>query len=103
MPESGSSYDEMPPALKVVPTIYPTSPPIDLLVDRFWETGPEFDRVGAHIEPPPTPLAILEALGPSPFERGGFPLIGFLATTYDKVSRYALERRPAERPTDSEA
>ena len=37
--------------------------------------------------------AALEQLGPSPFARGGFPLIGFLATTYDKVGRYALERR----------
>ncbi len=63
--------------------------------DRFWDTGPEFEEVRVHIEPPETPLALLKQLGPSPFEPGGFPLIGFLATTYDKVSRYALERRSA--------
>jgi uncharacterized Zn finger protein len=78
--------------MKIAPTIYPASPPLEEMVDRFWETGPEFDEVIVHVEPPVRPLALLEQLGPSPFERGGFPVIGFLATTYDKVSRYALER-----------
>lgn len=77
----------------IIPTVYPTSPPLEECLDSFWETGPEFETVQITIEPPETPLALLEALGPSPFERDGFPLIGFLATTYDKVSRYALERR----------
>ncbi|MDO8632373.1 MAG: hypothetical protein Q7R41_17970 [Phycisphaerales bacterium] len=58
---------------------------------RFWGNAAEIEAIEVRIEPPEKPLAILEALGPSPFERGGFPLIGFLATTYDKVSRYALE------------
>lgn len=82
---------EHPPSLKIVPTIYPTSPPLEEVLDGFWRTGPEFESVIIHLAPPEKPLAILELLGPSPFERGGFPLIGFLATTYDKVSRYALE------------
>lgn len=85
--------DQPMPSLSTVPTIYPTSPPIEECLDRFWSTGAEFDAVNVHLEPPDEPLAILELLGPSPFERGGFPLIGFFATTYDKVSRYALERR----------
>jgi len=86
-------HEAVPEALTIVPTVYPTSPPIDELLDWFWETGPEFDSVHADLSPPETPLDLLERLGPSPFERGGFPLIGFLATTYEKVSRYALERR----------
>ncbi len=85
--------EDLPPSLKTVPTIYPTSPPVEEMIDRFWESGPELDTVEVRIEPPETPLALLEQLGPSPFPRGGFPLVGFLATTYDKVSRYALERR----------
>ncbi len=85
--------DQVPPSLKIVPTIYPTSPPIEDVLDRFWDTGPEFDDVEVKIDPPGRPLILLERLGPSPFARGGFPLIGFLATTYDKVGRYALERR----------
>ena len=93
MPPTPPSGDEVPPSLKIVPTIYPTSPPLAECLDGFWDAGPELESVRARIEPPGTPLALLERLGPSPFERGGFPLIGFLATTYDKVSRYALERR----------
>lgn len=81
---------EHPPSLKIVPTIYPTSPPLEEVLDGFWRTGPEFDSLTSRLVGPEKPLAILEQLGPSTFERGGFPLIGFLATTYDKVSRYAL-------------
>jgi len=57
----------------------------------FWQCVGDLDEVAIRIVPPTAPLAILERLGPSPFPRGGFPLIGFLATTYEKVSRYALE------------
>ena len=96
MPDSSEEHTPIPPSLEVVPTIYPTSPPIDEVVASFWDVGPEFDSVRIRIEPPRTPLAILEQLGPSPFEQGGFPLIGFLATTYDKVSRYALDRKIAD-------
>jgi len=62
----------------------------------FWSVGPGFEEIEVRIEPPEKPLELLGKLGPSPFERGGFPVIGFLATTYDKVSRFALERRPVE-------
>ena len=62
-------------------------------LERFWRAGEELDEVEVLIEPSETPLELLEQLGTSPFERGRFPLIGFLATTYDKVSRDALDRR----------
>ncbi len=93
MTEAQQPDQEMPPTLSIVPTIYPTSPPIEELIDRFWESDPEFEPVEIRLEPSERPLALLEKLGPSPFERGGFPLIGFLATTYEKVGRYALQRR----------
>ncbi len=92
MPTTPDFNEEMPPSLKIVPTIYPTSPPLEDQLDQFWQTGTPFSTLDITIEPPQRPLALLEKLGPSPFEGGGFPLIGFLATTYDKVSRYALER-----------
>jgi len=57
---------------------------------HFWDAGADLDTIQVQIAPPEKSLELLERLGPSPFERGGFPLIGFLATTYDKVSRYAL-------------
>jgi len=69
------------------------SPPVEDLLGIFWDMGSEFDQIEISITPPEHPLEILEKLGPSPFERGVFPLIGFLATTYDKVSRYALSRK----------
>ncbi|MGB0715208.1 MAG: hypothetical protein ACPGXK_04975 [Phycisphaerae bacterium] len=88
-PDTGSP----PPTLHVIPTIYPTSSALEEEVDQFWDLGEQFDAVSVDIQLPETPLEILEQLGPSPFPRGRFPLIGFLATTYDKVSRYAMERR----------
>ncbi len=65
--------------------------PMDLASQGFWEVGSGFEEVEIGVAPPDRPLALLEQLGPSPFERGGFPVIGFLATTYDKVSRFSLE------------
>jgi len=92
MPDVEKHADVQPPSLGVIPTIYPTSPSVEEVIGRFWEAGPELESVKVEIAPPEEPLAILEQLGPSPFERGAFPLIGFLATTYDRVSRYAQER-----------
>jgi hypothetical protein len=92
MPGTEEGQNDIPPALETAPTIYPTSPALDEVLERFWDIGPEFDSIEIRIDPPERPLDLLERLGPSPFERGGFPLVGFLATTYDKVSRYALER-----------
>jgi hypothetical protein len=89
-----SWHEEMPSSLKVIPTVYPTSPPLATLVHRFFRAGDDLDEVEIDIAASAEPLAILEALGPSPFPRGSFPLVGFLATTYDNVSRFAL-RRPS--------
>lgn len=86
------AHGDLPPTLKIVPTIYPTSPPPEESLDQFWQVGEAFHDLSIQIRLPEVPLAILENLGPSPFERGEFPLIGFLATTYDNVSRYACER-----------
>lgn len=74
-----------------MPTAFPTSLPIEDELDRFFEAGPELETVDIRIEPPEAPLELLEKLGPSPFARGGFPLVGFLATTYDKVTRFTTQ------------
>ena len=92
MPDSQEPIETGLASLTILPTVYPTSPPLEDVIGQFWNLGPDFASVEVHVEPPAQPLAILEKLGPSPFERGSFPLIGFLATTYDKVSRYALDR-----------
>ncbi len=92
MPDSQEPIEAGPASLTILPTVYPTSPPLEEVIGQFWNRGPDFASVEVCVEPPAQPLAILEQLGPSPFERGSFPLIGFLATTYEKVSRYALDR-----------
>ena len=84
---------ELPSAPGIAPTVYPRSQPIEELLDGFWNCGPMLESIQVHVTPPEKPLAILEQLGSSPFERGGFPVVGFLATMYEKVSRYALQRR----------
>jgi hypothetical protein len=66
--------------------------PVSEECKEFWGDAREIEKIIITVRPPAAPLAILEKLGPSPFERGGFPLIGFLATTFDKVSQFALER-----------
>lgn len=67
----------------------------------FWGDARAIGQIHITLKPPAKPLATLEKLGPSPFERGRFPLIGFLATTYDKVSHFALERGGYQPPASS--
>ena len=69
----------------------------------FWGDQHAIESVTIAVRPAPKPLAMLEKLGPSPFERGSFPLIGFLATTFDKVSQFALERAGYESPSNPTA
>ena len=61
----------------------PTSP------RQFWGKGDAIAALGACPvrEAPPA----LEKLGPPPFPRGGFPLMGFLASVYEHVAARARE------------
>ena len=92
MTDPSDPTEQHPHSLQAVPTIYPTSPPLAEGLARFYEPGPQFEQIEITISDPPQRLELLERLGSSPFERGGFPLVGFLATTCEKVTRYALER-----------
>ena len=92
MVDPSDPREQHPHSLQVVPTIYPTSPPLAESIPGFYEPGSAFDQIEITIAEPPQRLELLERLGSSPFERGGFPLVGFLATTCEKVTRYALER-----------
>ena len=90
---AADSDDRLPPPAPPPPGLFAPAPPLAEVLERFWDEGPEADAFEARIEPPQQPLEVLERLGAAPFERGRFPLIGFLATTYEKVSRFALDRR----------
>ena len=81
----------------------PDSPPLDPVsqtgamstsdeVARFWSCGPVLDDVEIKIELPDHPPELLSKLGSSPFERGGFPLLGFLDSVYNRVAQHAVDR-----------
>jgi hypothetical protein len=67
----------------------PEGPPAVLPVeaDRFWAPPANLDVVEMPIDAESIPA--LRRLGPLPFPRGGFPLMGFLATVYDHVADHA--------------
>ena len=63
----------------------PASLPADPAI--FWAAGVNLDELAPRPEAPSAP--VLPRLGPPPFPRGGFPLLGFLATVYEHVARGA--------------
>jgi len=84
------------------PSVFTPPPPLESTGPVFWRLSPE----AAAALKPQAPLSIthgktLADLGPSPFPKGGFPLIGFLASVYEKVSRYAESRIPQTSPGDT--
>ncbi|HEY1686390.1 MAG TPA: hypothetical protein VGG19_16615 [Tepidisphaeraceae bacterium] len=58
--------------------------------DDFFRAGEDIDVLAPLEEGSGSPA--LERLGPSPFPKGKFPFLGFLATVYDHVSQHALNR-----------
>ncbi|MFH1419127.1 MAG: hypothetical protein ABII12_12690 [Planctomycetota bacterium] len=66
-------------------------PPDDLPSDPavFYAASSSLDEL-AGMQDDPCKTA-LERLGPPPFRRSGFPLLGFLATVYEHVAKCASE------------
>jgi len=69
----------------------PTAPP-DLPTDpaAFYRTGdeaPALDSLNI------SETSALEILGPSPFPKSGFPLLGFLESVYEHLATHAAQRR----------
>lgn len=59
---------------------------------QFWSLGAALPETPPHDPSGQPEPSMLEQLGASPFERGGFPLIGFLATVYEKCAHEAQRR-----------
>jgi hypothetical protein len=78
--------DREPPHSKAAP-----EPPPDLPADprEFWSVRSGFEGLA----PPPETehKTALELLGSPPFPRGGFPLVGLLASVYEHVTHCAEE------------
>lgn len=81
------------PALNASPRIGPqTDPPTpspNLPPDpaTFWNGKTDLAELPPFPDSDATP--VLKKLGPLPFPRGNFPIVGFLATLYDHVSAHA--------------
>ncbi|RIK68875.1 MAG: hypothetical protein DCC65_01730 [Planctomycetota bacterium] len=73
------------------PTEPRDAPPMHLPADptHFWRSTADLDALAKFPENDTTP--VLKMLGPIPFPRGRFPVMGFLATLYDHVAGYAAE------------
>lgn len=63
-------------------------PPLDNVLDAFWDAGPGLDDIDTTPRAPEVRHALLRRLGPSPFGQGAgaFPMVGLLATCYDVIS-----------------
>lgn len=69
----------------------PSAPPAHLPADptRYWRSTGDLSSLCTFPENDKTP--VLKLLGPIPFPRGRFPVMGFLATLYEHVAKYASD------------
>ena len=72
--------------------IHEPEPPLEDCLDSFWSPATPLEDLPEIPALPEEPYEILKRLGPSPFVGSTFPLIGFLATAYERVRRFARER-----------
>lgn len=102
---AASASGESPVYVQRVPGVSDEpAPPLDKLVDRFWEAGPGLSELDLPLGPPAVSHPLLRRLGPSPFTNAQFPLVGLLASCYDAISedaRRADEPSPNEHPEPS--
>ena len=58
---------------------------------NFFRAGPDLDLLNS--VPPPQPgQHVLEQLGPPPFRKTSFPMMGFLASMYEQVAAHVAGR-----------
>lgn len=78
------------------------SEPLESVLDRFWDAGPELDLIDTPMEKPEISHVLLRRLGQSPFTESRFPLLGLLATCYEMISERAIEtvEEPGEVPEE---
>jgi uncharacterized Zn finger protein len=65
-------------------------PPLEAVLDRFWQAGPELVDVSFELRPPRVPYSILKRLGPVVGPPDGRAFDPELAALYERVSRRAL-------------
>ena len=63
----------------------PDELPLSIEGDAFYRAGAEIDLLDT---PTSEMKPILERLGPAPFKKPGFPVLGFLTTVYEHVQAH---------------
>jgi hypothetical protein len=58
--------------------------------EAFYRAGADFELL--NVDPAPVAKHVLEQLGPPPFRKTSFPLMGFLATFYEHVAAHVAGR-----------
>lgn len=76
----------------------PSDPPARLPAApaSFWHSPVDLASISAY--PENDTVSVLKLLGPIPFPRGRFPVMGFLATLYEDVSKCAADALNGEAP-----
>ena len=59
--------------------------------EDFFRAGPDVELL-VSIAPPETAKHVLEQLGPPPFRKTAFPMMGFLASVYEHVAAHVSGR-----------
>ena len=59
--------------------------------EAFYRAGPDVDLL-ASVPPPHAATHVLEQLGPPPFRKTTFPMMGFLASVYEHVAAQVAGR-----------
>ena len=63
-----------------------TTPPVTSDPDQFFRAPGDIDAIP--LSPQPEPRHLLEQLGPPPFRKTTFPMMGFLASLYEHVAAH---------------
>ncbi|MGP1309297.1 MAG: SWIM zinc finger family protein [Phycisphaerales bacterium] len=78
-------------APRTPPGVPANAPPLDADLSAFWNDPEGLDEIDTTPRPAEVKHPLLRRLGPSPFTKGKFPLVGLLATCYDIVAEAAVK------------
>jgi len=77
-------------APRTPPGVPANAPALDANLDAFWDEPAGLSEIDTTPRMPDVRHPLLRRLGPSPFTKGKFPLVGLLATCYDIVAEAAV-------------
>ncbi len=75
-----------------------SSPPLEDVLDTFWDVGDGLQELDTPIARPEVSCVLLRRLGPSPFSAGSFPLVGLMQTCYELIGNAVVEDEESDEP-----